>query len=532
MGKIKNRIVRMGTIFSISLILVVFVLMPAHGTTYYVDASNGNDSNQGTEAQPWLTIQKAANTLIAGDTVFIKTGIYNEIVTPQNSGTSGNYIVYLAYPGDTVTIDGTDIPLPEWSGVFEIYLDNYIKVSGLRVINSDDTGILIWESSHIIIEKNYTYNTYSSGIASWYSSNIIINDNEVELACNDGLQECITVAGTDTFEISNNHVYNGGPGTNGGEGIDAKDGSSNGKIYKNYVHDMDMSRLGIYVDAWDKHTYNIDVYQNIVHHCAHGIIVASEAGGFLENVRIYNNIAYNNEEVGIWIANWSLASEQPMKDIEVINNTLYNNGNEWGGGINVMNSDAENVVIRNNICSQNLSFQIVIEDTPQNLIVDHNLIDGYMGYFGEIYGSDSVVGNPMFVNFSGADFHLLESSPAIDNGSSIDAPNDDFYGNSRPQGTGYDIGAYEYVNPTAINENISQNSNLLNIYPNPTNGIIHIEAKNIQAIEIIDMTGKVVKQLQETSNKMQIDLSKIHKGIYLIKVKTEKGIVTKKIILE
>ncbi|MCD4833209.1 MAG: T9SS type A sorting domain-containing protein, partial [Bacteroidales bacterium] len=248
--------------------------------------------------------------------------------------------------------------------------------------------------------------------------------------------------------------------------------------------------------------------------------------------RIYNNIAYNNEEVGIWIANWSLASEQPMKDIEVINNTLYNNGNEWGGGINVMNSDAENVVIRNNICSQNLSFQIVIEDTPQNLIVDHNLIDGYMGYFGEIYGSDSVVGNPMFVNFSGADFHLLESSPAIDNGSSIDAPNDDFYGNSRPQGTGYDIGAYEYVNPTAINENISQNSNLLNIYPNPTNGIIHIEAKNIQAIEIIDMTGKVVKQLQETSNKMQIDLSKIHKGIYLIKVKTEKGIVTKKIILE
>ncbi|GAG74122.1 unnamed protein product, partial [marine sediment metagenome] len=52
----------------------------------------------------------------------------------------------------------------------------------------------------------------------------------------------------------------------GGEGIDVKDGSSNGKVYKNHVHDI--NRLGIYVDAWDKHTYNIEVFQNIVHNCS------------------------------------------------------------------------------------------------------------------------------------------------------------------------------------------------------------------------------------------------------------------------
>ena len=56
-------------------------------------------------------------------------------------------------------------------------------------------------SSYITIEKNYTYNTVSSGIAVWNSNNIIIDGNEVELACNDGEQECITVAVTHTFEL-------------------------------------------------------------------------------------------------------------------------------------------------------------------------------------------------------------------------------------------------------------------------------------------------------------------------------------------
>ena len=327
-----------------------------------------------------------------------------------------------------------------------------LRFQGFRITNSASAGIFACDSSHITINKNYTYNTFSSGIGIWYSDNIIIDGNEVELACNDGAQECITVAITDTFEIKNNHVHHGGPGTHGGEGIDAKDGSSNGKIYQNDVHDI--NRLGIYVDAWDKHTYNIEVFRNIVHDSAAGFSVASEAGGLLENVIIYNNIAYNNRSVGITIADWGKSvAEHPMKDIKVINNTFYNNGSgDWGGGISVENPNAENVVIRNNILSQNLSFQIAVEaDIPaENLTVDHNLIDDYREYPEEIYGSDYVEGNPLFANPSRADFHLQEDSPAIDNGSAVDAPSDDFDGNPRPQGAGYDIGAFEFME-TGVN---------------------------------------------------------------------------------
>ncbi|MGD0613722.1 MAG: choice-of-anchor Q domain-containing protein [Anaerolineales bacterium] len=54
------------------------------------------------------------------------------------------------------------------------------------------------------------------------------------------------------------------------------------------------------------------------------------------------------------------------------------------------------------------------------------------------------MGDPKFVNPTGADFHLQSGSPAIDAGSPLNAPDSDFDGNARPRGAGYSIGAYEY----------------------------------------------------------------------------------------
>lgn len=440
---------------SVLLLCVIAVVTICHAGTipcmaddYYVSPS-GNDSNPGSKALPWRTIGKAAKTLVAGDTVYIRAGTYKEQVKPANSGNAGSYITYSAYPGETATIDGNGMKLQNHTGLFHISNRKYLKVQGLRVINAGPhdnvSGILVNESSHVIIKGNYTYNTASSGIGVWDSDNIIIDGNEVELACNDGEQECLTVAVTDTFEIKNNYVHHGGPGSIGGEGLDAKDGSSNGKIFNNHIHDM--NRLGIYVDAWDKHTYNIEVFSNIVHDCTEdGFALAAENGGLLDNVRVYNNIAYDNRYNGLTIASWGVrGAKHPMKDLYVVNNTFYSNGcKEWGGGISIENGNVNGLVVRNNILSQNYWFQMQSEVPIGGFNIDHNLIDGYREYDDELRGGNHVQGDPRFVNPSENNLRLQAGSPAINTGSGTDAPEKDSdYGN-RPASGGYDIGAFEY----------------------------------------------------------------------------------------
>ncbi|MDH7487801.1 MAG: right-handed parallel beta-helix repeat-containing protein [Anaerolineae bacterium] len=416
----------------------------AAGHTYYV-APNGNDANPGTAALPWRTIQHAANTLTAGDTVYIRAGTYNERVIPQNSGAAGQPITYAAYPGETATIDGSGITLPDdLAGLFEIAGRSYIRLSGLRLINAgpfpNNAAVLVSDSAHIAVENCSTFHTASSGIGVWGSQQIVIAGNTVEQAGIGGGQECITVAGTSNFEVRGNTVLDCQK-----EGIDAKDGSSNGLIARNVV--ARPRAVGIYVDAWDKPTHDITVSQNIVFDSVEsaGFAIASEMGGLLTNIRLENNLAYRNYTYGIEISR-CCSESRPMDGIVIVNNTLYDNGVGWGGGIIADNAQAQHVVIRNNIVGQNLTFQIAVaaDVPPASVTVDHNLIDGYRGYEDEVYGEDYVEGDPRFVDAAAADFHLRPESPAIDRGSATAAPNVDMDGDLRPAGAGYDIGADEW----------------------------------------------------------------------------------------
>ena len=131
----------------------LFSVSTASTKDYFV-AKNGNDSSSGTKVQPWLTIKKAADTLVQGDTVYIMEGTYHEQVIPQNSGSPGNFITYTSFPGHTVTIDGTDVNLSGWS-LIQITGKKYIKISGLHVMNSPGYGIGEEGSGYIIFEKNY-----------------------------------------------------------------------------------------------------------------------------------------------------------------------------------------------------------------------------------------------------------------------------------------------------------------------------------------------------------------------------------------
>lgn len=70
------------------------------------------------------------------------------------------------------------------------------------------------------------------------------------------------------------------------------------------------------------------------------------------------------------------------------------------------------------------------------------------------------------------------------------------------------------------------------VYPNPTSGIITIEAEDIEAISIYNMLGEQLFETSANGNHFEYDFGPQKVGVYLVKIQTKKGIVTKRVVVK
>ncbi len=241
-----------------------------------------------------------------------------------------------------------------------------------------------------MLENCYTYNTKSSGIVFAYGSNIVVDGNTVEKSCNGGTQEGISICVIHTFEVMNNTVSNGLR-----EGIDAKDGCTNGRIYNNHVSNCGENKTGIYVDAYSGYQSNIEVYGNTVTGCHKGICVATENNGLLDNVKIHDNITYDCNW-GLALGDWGKGSTHDIQNIFFYNNTAYN---MIEAGVFLCNDKAKNIVISNNIFSGAQGKPIHLWSANGNLNetkINHNLLNKIGSSAATSpTGTDYLVGDPV-----------------------------------------------------------------------------------------------------------------------------------------
>ena len=88
-------------------------------------------------------------------------------------------------------------------------------------------------------------------------------------------------------------------------------------------------------------------------------------------------------------------------------------------------------------------------------------------------------------------------------------------------------GFYEFIEDcTAVSET---SAIVTAIYPNPTNGMIKIEAENMKYISIFNMLGERVFEGSAYGDTFEYDFSHQGAGMYFIKVETMKGIETMKV---
>ena len=421
------------------LILAYTSMAPSigHATTYYV-STTGNNSNSGQESSPFRSIKEGIRNLSAGDTLYVKSGTYTESIlswkTLIPNGTSwNNPVTVSAFPGHTVviqppsghaffwikdgkakyliidgfTIDGQGRAL---HGFKFSSNSRYIRVQNSEIKNSKYSGVIV-SICDSCDPSTFPHNTYHE------FKNLHVHHN----GTNEKDHGFYIETSHNLVESSDVHHNSG----NGGKFFSARK-SPNGVTIKtsnhnvarfNKLHDNSQWKPTGWTFGWllasgrDNKAYGNIVYNNNI-----GLAIGNRATDAL----LYDNVSYDNRFYGINVYGVWGGSTGGM----VFNNTLYHNG-QYGIAVR---DGAKDTVIRNNISYKNgtkESSNIWLEpnDSP-GTVLSHNLVK-----------------DPQFVDSGSKDFRLKASSPAIDKGTKLLEVPIDLHGNSRPQGSAFDIGA-------------------------------------------------------------------------------------------
>jgi hypothetical protein len=390
--------------------------------TFYVDPA-GSDAAAGSITSPWRTLQKAANTVRAGDLVVVRAGRYAGLYL-TTSGTATDPITFRGEPGAIVDTQNPTTP----DGI-NLEGASYVVIESFTVTGLPRAGIRAVLNSHVTIRGNTGDLNGRWGILTGFSDDLLIENNAMSRSqaehgiyvSNSGDRPVIR--GNLVWGNNANGIHMNGDVSQGGDGV-----ISGAVVEDNIIHDNGVAGgSGI----------NCDGVQSSI---------------------IRNNLLYNNHASGISL--YQIDGGQPARNNQVLNNTIVMASDaRWA--LNIQNASTGNVV-RNNILYNQHSFRgsiaISADSLPgfasdTNVIMDRFSTDGgdtrvTLAAWRSATGQDthSIIAGPaaLFVDFGGNDYHLSSTSPARDAGGTLASVTDDLEDAPRPQGLAFDIGAYEF----------------------------------------------------------------------------------------
>jgi len=473
------------------------------GPLWYIDTAGSDVTGNGSIDNPYHTFKKAIDVASDGDTIYARGGRY--MLSNETSPTSAAFGIYLdtsnmtisAYNNENVVIDGDGVEVTSGRGILGMGYDGWPEAYNVTIIGINISNSLpIDGAGAVTIYGPRASGTCGDGFtminctiynATYYAivfktddyegeqiDDVSINNctfNKIQTSESNG--EAVAFAGCKDFEFCYNLMENCTKAY-----VDLSTNTTNGSIHHNWLYNngtMNISTWSalIYLTGGTKdlpdwcHSSGHHVYNNYIQ-AVDGIGIAincEQSGGSIDDVLIENNIVNvtidQQVRYGIGMHNSGSLQSNRLSNITVQFNTIYIDGAYgWTAALRLASneSDYDNITIVNNIFVSNLTGvdadQLIIADyldyPPENITLSNNLFNHtfmaavalWNGSEGTYFGDDYVNATPEFV--STGDFHLTINSPAVDAANSSYTVGYDFDMVSRPQGSGYDIGAYEY----------------------------------------------------------------------------------------
>ena len=375
-------------------------------------------------------LNTAIETVTGGETIVLAAGDYGSLVISNESKASSVSIVGAPNHAsifssvevedsqnwviDSITVHASDSG-PQW--IVEIDTTNFVfKNSIVRWATSSDgwsqqdwldnagSGIIL-DGSDLVIKGNEIYNIDHAIHSD--ASNITISGNTISEFRGDGIRtlgDDVLIEDnsiTNCVDVDSNHDDAIQSWSDGNEGI----GSgfvSNVTIRRNYINggvtanrdfQCNLQGLGLFDGTFRNWTIENNVI--VVNHW-HGISVYGS-----EDVLVQNNTVIDRDPEDSIGPPWVLIGD-------------HKNGTEPSGG-----------TIQNNLADK-------FTGEGDTLIQTNQKVTGLYSDF--------------FVDPENYDLQLRDGSGAIDTGTAaLNAPSEDFLGNPRPQGSGIDVGAFEFT---------------------------------------------------------------------------------------
>lgn len=407
-------------------LLAMVLLEPAHSTIYYV-SKDGDDSimcqgAQDDEAKPLRKIQTGMACLASGDVLEIKEGIWGvSIANTANNfpdGTPGNLTTIRGAEGENVILKGN-------SGMHILYFNNCGSYTRIENIEFDGTGLGDVQGSNAVkftgsdgavgveFVNNIIHDVPDNGMFVFHTTrnflieNNVVYDNgrSVGQPGHDDTANNLYLEGSGHIVRNNRVYYNSIPaganlggirlGNNSGDG----EGANGNVIENNYVSG---GRSGIIFGTGDNNIVRNNIVANIESHSAsRGILLWTQGTWSHDGNKIYNNTVYNAPSC----LRISPDSGNVLTNSEVRNNILYD-------------------------CS------VAIDDMNSRLSPSNNT--------NNLTTDPLFVTDPFPLNPVAEDFQVQSGSQALDMGIILADVLEDYKAVPRPQGTAYDIGAYEF----------------------------------------------------------------------------------------